>query len=419
MTQLFKYPNYAGSVAFVLIVFASYASWIVNAGSLDMANPGLPLAIGLGILYCIVGTVAFAWVDQLADRRTVWIAAYFLTQFVLGFGASFILKGINSITIMLIPLAWQSVLFRSRAALLVVNLLLCLGIVLLYGYLRPDWIEAWRMSATLIAGVVTAILFGQVTVREQDVRTEVVRLAADLQHKNMALQISAANAEKAAIAAERNRMAREIHDSLGHYLTAVAMQVQSARAMITSSGLAIQLPEVVDALRKAEGLSQEALTDIRRSVTALRETTVVQPSLPEALNDLCKASASDKSVGIHFSVEGVQRTLATQATLTLYRVAQEGITNIYKHAQASCAQIVLSYEHECVRLTVEDNGIGILSNDANIDGNLVSGRSDGDISAHTGFGLMGLRERVRLLGGTIKMKNCVEGGFMIEVEIPQ
>lgn len=407
----------ASAVAFVLIVVASYASWFINAGNLDLAAANLPLAVGLGVLYCVVGTVGFAWVQQSRSDRQLWIATYFLMQFAAGFWASWLLKGINSITILLLPLAWQSVLTRSATATILVNPMLCLGIVLLYGVLRPSWADAWRMSATLIAGIIAAILFGRLAVRAQDARAESSRLAADLQAKNAELRAYAATAEEAAIAAERNRLAREIHDSLGHYLTASAMQVQSARAMLTSSGLAAQVPEVVDALRKAEGLSQEVLVDVRRSVTALRETSIIQPSLPQAIRELCQSTEPRNGVAVRFTVTGHEQPLPPQAELTLYRVGQEGLTNIYKHAQASFAQVVLCYESRCVRLTVEDDGIGVTAN--HLDTNRLNRASpEGAVSSAYGFGLLGLRERLSLLGGKIDMKQSRVGGVLLQVEVP-
>ena len=406
-------PDYANAVAFVLIVMASYASWLVNAGNLDLANANLPLACALGGLYCLLGTVGFAQVQRRQNRRAYWIALYFLVQFALGFGASALLRGMNSITILLIPLAWQSVLVRSRVALFLIIPALCLGLLILYGFLRPDWADAWRMSATQIAAVIAAVLFGQLTVREQDARAEVARLAADLQYKNEELRAYAATAEEAAIAAERNRLAREIHDSLGHYLTASTMQVQSARAMLRNQGHTADLPDVIDALGKAEGLAQEALDDVRRSVNALRETSIAQRSLPRALAELCNVTNNGAGATISFYVTGARRPLTPQADLTLYRVAQEGLTNVHKHAGASTVQMRLSYAADCVRLTIQDDGVGMVNSNGVGKHRIVGTAENG-----TGFGLIGLRERIGLLRGTLHVGTGEDGGCLLEAEVP-
>lgn len=213
------------------------------------------------------------------------------------------------------------------------------------------------------------------------------------------LQAAQGQVKDLAIAEERNRLAREIHDGLGHYLTATTMQIQGAKAVLESDSASVQLPIAVGALGKAETLLQEALADVRRSVTALRVTSTNRDSLPESLTALANEHQIDDQLAIHFSVMGEPRLLHPQAEFTLYRVAQEGLTNIHKHAQASQVSMQLTYEPDQVRLSLGDNGKG-------------SGAASG------GYGLIGLRERVQLVGGSVNIHSTPGQGFRLEIVVP-
>ncbi|MBM4422085.1 MAG: sensor histidine kinase [Chloroflexi bacterium] len=204
----------------------------------------------------------------------------------------------------------------------------------------------------------------------------------------------AAQAEELATARERNRLAREIHDGLGHYLTVINVQIEAARAVMESDAA-----RAASALSKAQSLAKEGLADVRRSVAALRASPIENRPLAEAIAALveeCRAAG----LRADFLVNGATRRLAPQAELTLYRAAQEGLTNVRKHAHASFVSVTLDYDDPArVRLTVKDNGGG-------------GGNANG------GFGLIGVRERAQLLGGQMKMDTGMGEGFALEVELP-
>jgi signal transduction histidine kinase len=213
------------------------------------------------------------------------------------------------------------------------------------------------------------------------------------------LQAAQDQLQELAVAEERNRLAREIHDGLGHYLTATTMQIQGARALLENTDAATQGPAALTALGKAETLLQEALADVRRSVTALRTAPTEKKPLPTAIGDLvteCRASAG---LEVQFDLLGKPRPLNSQVELTLYRVAQEGLTNVRKHAQATRVEVALCYDNDKVGLSICDDGQG-MSETSN------------------GFGLLGLRERVQLVGGTIDISTAPNQGCQLGVEIP-
>ena len=194
---------------------------------------------------------------------------------------------------------------------------------------------------------------------------------------------------------ERNRLAREIHDSLGHYLTVVNVQIEAARAVMESDS-----DQALDALNKAQSLTKEGLGEVRRSVAALRASPIEGKSLPDLIEGLveeCRVAG----IVAEFTLSGEHRSLSMAQKQTLFRAAQEGLTNVRKHARASRVDVLLEYEGEkVVRLHIEDNGVGI----------------DPD-ELENGFGLLGIQERVQLLGGKVRVESVPNQGFVLEVEL--
>jgi signal transduction histidine kinase len=226
-------------------------------------------------------------------------------------------------------------------------------------------------------------------------RRENERLANELTDANRKLREYSVQVEELATIQERNRLAREIHDSLGHYFTVINVQIEAARAIIQADP-----PRGMDALTKAQNLTREGLSEVRRSIAALRVSATENQSLTEAITRLVE---DNRSAGIvtEFEVSGQPETLQPAIEQTLYRAAQEGLTNIRKHAFASRVDLYLAYSPEQVKLKISDNGTG------------PAPKSDGK-----GFGLLGISERVNLLNGHLRTDSAAGQGFTLEVEIP-
>jgi len=242
------------------------------------------------------------------------------------------------------------------------------------------------MLGTYVAAAFTAVVT-ELLRREQ-------RARAELADANARLRGYAAQAEELATTQERNRVARDIHDGLGHHLTVVQMQVQAARAVLASD------PARADAvLAKAQQQSTEALAEVRRSVAALRERRTVPP-LPEALEVLVDEMSAG-GVPTELAVTGPVRPLAPEVEESLYRAAQEGLTNVRKHAAAGSARLELRYGQDgTVRLEVRDDGRGTTA------------------PSETGFGLLGLRERATRLGGSVDVVSEPGHGTTVRVAVP-
>ena len=217
---------------------------------------------------------------------------------------------------------------------------------------------------------------------------------AKLEVANQKLAAYATVAEEVATTKERNRLAREIHDNLGHYLTVVNVQLEAGQLLLERNPTKARA-----ALEKAQRLTQEGLQAIRDSVSALREGALNKP-VWEAIAALVE-NERVSGISADYHLLGTPAPLDPKTTLTLYRTAQEGLTNIRKHAEASQVDVTLDYRSaENVLLTVQDNG-------------------NGTDAASGGFGLLGIQERINLLNGKLDIKTAAGEGFSIHVALPK
>ena len=376
----------SGNIAFLLVVCASYAS-----ATTALIYSGKPVApweivalIVIAVMYLVIGTFGFAQI-----RRSESIPGrlmYFVVQLLLA-GTLILLRGsAGELSLILLPLAGQSALLLSTSSMIPVCLLIYVTLVMPL-ILKNRWIDAIAIAIVYGVGIVFVVVFTRVAASERAARTE---LAA----ANQRLRERAAQIEDLAITKERNRLAREIHDSVGHYLTVVNVQIGAAQTVLQQDR-----PRALDHLTKAQTLTQEGLAEIRRSVAALRSAPIESRPLPEALKHLVEQwNAAGRDA--QFEVTGTIRALSPQAELTLYRTAQEALTNVDKHAKATRVDVLLDYTRErSVLLKVEDYGVG----------------TD---KVRTGFGLSGIRERVQLLRGEVQIQTAVGKGFGLEVKLP-
>ncbi|MGW6157231.1 sensor histidine kinase [Streptomyces sp. NPDC055144] len=241
--------------------------------------------------------------------------------------------------------------------------------------------DAWFTTAVTTIGLCLA---GYVLRLDAEARGSAQRL---LRQERAA---RAAEAESAALA-ERARIAREIHDVLAHSLSAQLVHLEAARLLIERGADLDQIHERVVAAR---GMARDGLTETRQALSALRgEMTPLEDFLRELV-------ATD---GATVSVEGVRRPLSVEASQTVRRVAQEALTNVRKHAPGAKAQVRLEYGAAEVTLEVRDSGSAAPPGELTVSG--------------SGYGLLGMRERAELLGGTLVAGPCEEG-FAVKLKVP-
>lgn len=206
-----------------------------------------------------------------------------------------------------------------------------------------------------------------------------------------------------AAAEERNRIAREIHDTLAQGLTAIALHLEAAEV------LAATRPELAQRkIAQALTLTRSSLEEARRSVLDLRAAQLEGRTLPEALRLLGQQQAEETGIAVAVSVTlGTGRLTLAQEN-GLYRIAQEALTNVRKHAQATAVTLRLEQADALARLTIEDNGRGFAP----------ELRQSGPPIGSSGFGLTGMSERAHLLAGTLDIHSAIGAGTRVTASIP-
>jgi signal transduction histidine kinase len=252
---------------------------------------------------------------------------------------------------------------------------------------------------TLLPAFLYAFTFPFFMRQQQQQRRRAEELVAQLEEAQTQLRAHADQVEELAISRERNRMAREIHDTLGHYLTILAVQLETALKLEEHGD-----PRLHDELVEARRAAAECLAEVRQSVSALRPTDLSRATLTEALARLVREFAAALPVTeIVLDAEGEVDTLAPEIRVTLYRCVQEALTNIRKHAHATKALVRLRVANNRAELTILDNGRGDMN---------------GVQESPSGFGLQGIRERIALVGGSVTAGAEPGGGWRVEATLP-
>ena len=201
-----------------------------------------------------------------------------------------------------------------------------------------------------------------------------------------------------AVLGERNRLAQEIHDTLAQSLTAIALQLASAKAEIRAA------PEAAEArMERIITLARQSLVEARRSVQALRPLLLESSDLPNALAELVKQMSVETTAHVQFTWEGTPWTLTLQQEDDLLRICQEALANALRHADASEIEVTLTYTVADARLRVQDNGRGFAPEAAVPPGH---------------FGLIGMRERARRSGAQLTLHSGPERGTEVILRVP-
>lgn len=353
------------------------------------------LILLLWLIYIINGTAGMMLHEHFL-RFPLAPYLYFGLQIVVMAGLLYFTRTSGgSMWILLLPVSAQS-LSRSWPFTVIISLIL-IGLIWVFYFPNQPWQETLVDILSIGAAMIFTLIFTSIALRESAARGEIQRLATDLRRANHRLAEYAAQVEELATMRERNRVAREIHDNLGHYLTVVNVQIEAAKTVMDS-----QPDKAQDALNKAQNLTQEGLAAVRHSVSTLRESPLENQTLGEALEKLAtELREAGLVTELHLEGESVARD--PKIELTLYRAVQEGLTNVRKHARASRVDIWLKYTPEHVGLTVKDNGVGAKLPET-----------------HSGsFGLIGIEERVNLLNGRMEIKTAPQEGFQFTISLPQ
>ena len=272
-------------------------------------------------------------------------------------------------------------------------------------FYSPGWLSDGTELHYLVlftVGIVLVITIARVVTKEKASRARAEELLAELEVSHRQLKEYAGQVAELATTRERNRLARDIHDTLGHYLTVINVQLEKALVFRDKK------PEEADqAVSVAKRLASEALQDVRRSVGALRATQEL-PEFTPSLTKLIERVQSDTCT-VELNMEGDELSFSKQGLLVLYRAAQEGLTNIQKHAHASHIWIDLHFEEQEATLILRDNGHGFDT----------ARWQQAEPERDGGYGLQGVQERLELVGGSLQVASAPGQGTTLRVTVPK
>ena len=266
-------------------------------------------------------------------------------------------------------------------------------------YLKSGGTKKFLRIPTLVGGQVK----GFIGVRHGDrppYRSEEIELAQALAHQAMlAIQLneSAEQSRKAAILEERNRMARDIHDTLAQGFTGVIVQLEAAEDAIACC----RRNEANEHLQRAGELARRSLSEARRSVHALRPQALQGGNFWEALKGIIKNTTAGTALHTTFNLRGKMRHLPLAWQENLLHIGQESLTNALRYAHPRNFETKLTFNAKELRLELRDDGDGFRVKDR-----------------HDGFGLAGMRERVEQMGGTLKISSAHGKGTDVLVTLP-
>ena len=264
-----------------------------------------------------------------------------------------------------------------------------------FRHLAPDHLQAavvnFALNSALLFGLVLIFVLFMVSavVTERQSRQKLAEANDRLRRYTLLI-------ENQATLQERHRIAREMHDSVGHALTAQSIQLENVALWLPQD-----LSKATDHLSKARQLSKEALRNVRQSVASLRTDPLQGQTLGGALATLVQDFERTTAIQITSEVS-LSANLPKEMATALYRVIQEALTNVSKHSEAKQVHLELSDHPTQLHLSLTDNGRGF------------------DLEANrSGFGLQSMRERTEALGGTFHLRSSPGQGCQLQIDIPK
>jgi signal transduction histidine kinase len=370
----------------LLIVAAALESALGTVLRTDADAPGgIRLAIEMLVIAALVLVLLARGRFPFAAPATFWVgaaAASFLDGRLISSQAGIFVAGLFAAVL----LGSLRSGVQARAGLVLV--LACSGIVV---YNVPTSKPADFLYTPLVFVVGWVVGFA---LRERNLQAE------DAEERAERAERERENAARLAVAEERARMARELHDVVAHAMSVMVLQVGAVRHRLPASAER-------DALGNVEHAGRNALAEMRRLLGALRGDDALELAPSPGLDDLETLAGDVRAAGldVRLHVEGDPVALPAALDLSAYRIVQEGLTNSLKHAGAEHVDVTVGYAPNEVRIEVRDDGRG------------GSPRTNG-LSHGQGHGLIGIGERVKLYGGAMSTFQPAAGGFVLRASLP-
>jgi signal transduction histidine kinase len=381
--------------SFIVVSFAIWIAvslrWILEF--IEQSHPYLWLLSAILVTYGIL----LGLQPRITKGSPVKAHLYLGAQTALVFCAMLLYYELDFFAFLFLPLSGQAMfLFPRRTALIWVAIL---GIATIVGQtIQFGGTEGLSFTFLYLAGLFFVATFSTLMMRADEARLRSDRLLDELQQAHRQLQDYAGQAEELAIARERNRMARELHDSVAQTLYGLTLQAEAASRKLSAG----QTDDATNYLREMRDSAQQTLQETRLLIFDLRPPILQNEGLVTALRARLESVESRSGFKTQINLQEVGE-LPGGIESGLYGIANEILNNVLKHAHATVIKVSLEKEAGNIVLEIGDNGVGF---------DLASAE------AHGGLGLKNMKERAEQIGGVLQINSHAGKGTQVTVEVP-
>ena len=379
---------------FANIVFIAMYFWSFNMNP-TLFSPGKFLVFTTLMITHIV----LHWMLLLISDQEKWFWPYVITQGLLAFAITALSQNIGMIFALFMALIGQIIGFGQRISRRIVAVIFFIFLSLI-NYILMNGIEysGWWLLGTVPMIIFVTMYVSLYTSASND-RDQARKLLVELEIANRQLAEYTNQVEELTLTTERQRMARELHDTLAQGLAGLILQLEAADSHISN-----QNPQKAQSIiQQAMSRARTTLSDARRAIRDLREN----PSTPRDLDVAIKTEIErfHASTGIPCKANiCIASEISAQLAENILRTISEGLSNIARHAEATEASISMTCDDQTILIEISDNGIGF-------DPQKAVGRS-----GH--YGLVGIRERARLYGGSLTIDSQSSQGSILKIQLP-
>jgi signal transduction histidine kinase len=388
MKQVFSKTN---PNVFLLVSLAMWAS-VALRWTLEFAEQQHPLRWLLNtilIAYAVLMLFNIAIINDSETRAHIYLAI----QTTLIIGGMLLYYELDFFAILFMPLGGQAMFILPRKK--AITWITIFAIAILIGQLTQfEFPNGLPFTFLYLAGLFFVASFSTTMLRTNEARIQSDRLLDELQQAHDQLQVYAGQAEELATAKERNRLARELHDSVAQTLYGLTLQAEAAARELNAG----RADKASEQLREIRDSAQQSLQETRLLIFELRPPILEQEGLASALRARLESVESRSGLKTQIQLQEVKH-LSAGIEAGLYGISNEALNNILKHARASEIKVSLKKESNKAVLEIQDNGVGF------------------DINAAAGgMGLSGMKERAEQFGGEMQIKSG-PSGTIIRVEV--
>ncbi len=392
LDQIISRPRYRS------LILVSYLIW--GAVSLrwisEYIEQGHPLTWLISVMLLLYGVLLGVepWVTAGSRLRA---HLYLTIQTSLVFIASLFFYELDFFALLFLPLCGQAVFLLPRPQS--TRWVFILAALTLVGqYIQFGGLAGLQFSLIYISGLILVAAFSNLTLQADASRQESERLLTELREANKQLQEYAGQAEQLAVANERNRLARDLHDSVAQTLYGLTLQSEAAARKLSSG----ELDATAEYLQQIKESAQQTLVETRLLIYELRPQVLEAEGLAAALNARLEAVERRSGIAAQLDIGGLP-DLPPQVETNLYRILLEALNNSLKHAHASRVDIAIHNRDDRITLIVADDGVGFDPASPGILG---------------GMGLDGMKERASQVGAQLVIESTPGQGARVVVEVP-